>query len=200
MSENVDVVDATAAQQQPDALWVVLKMDDDDLRLYGPLNTKRAKGLINANNEEYSSDPKYGAFLFYDQGVMSKPSKALKELNPQAICVLGSSKKRRSAVTASASPATTTTVSSTPNDANGGGAAGKVKKTTKKETNKDRAPHPPSAYNLFMKDNLQIVKKANPALTHQEAFNQVTQLWNKMKEQNKTAGVTAVAAAAAEVA
>jgi hypothetical protein len=35
---------------------------------------------------------------------------------------------------------------------------------------KDKKPRAPSAYNQFMKKQLEVVKKSNPNLDHKEAF------------------------------
>lgn len=40
----------------------------------------------------------------------------------------------------------------------------------------------PSKYNEFMKTEIVNVKKANPSLTHKEAFSQAAANWSKNKE------------------
>ena len=44
----------------------------------------------------------------------------------------------------------------------------------------------PSAYNLFIKDNIASVREQNPDLNNKEVLSKVAKLWNKKKEeQNK---------------
>ena len=40
----------------------------------------------------------------------------------------------------------------------------------------------PTSYNLFMKKEIQRVKKNNPALDHKEAFKQAANNWSKNKK------------------
>jgi len=61
--------------------------------------------------------------------------------------------------------------------------ATKGKKDTK--TKKVKATRKPSAYNLFMKDNLSKFKKINSDMAHQDAFSAVAAMWADADENPK---------------
>ena len=56
-------------------------------------------------------------------------------------------------------------------------------KNDSKRAKKPRKPRQPSSFNIFMRDEVPRLKKANPKLTHQEAFSQAAQNWNKKKKE-----------------
>lgn len=47
---------------------------------------------------------------------------------------------------------------------------------------KANGPKKPTAYNLFMKKEIQRVKKNNPTLDHKEAFKQAAKNWGNNKK------------------
>jgi hypothetical protein len=60
-----------------------------------------------------------------------------------------------------------------------------VPKKSSKKTAKagaDKAKKGPSAYNLFMKDELAKIKKTNKDLSHKDAFKQAAANWSKAKK------------------
>ena len=70
-----------------------------------------------------------------------------------------------------------------------------TKKSKGKQSGEARAP---SAYNLFMKDHLPVVKEANPALSHKEAFTKAAGDWatselNPKREENLAAAAAKAA-------
>ena len=54
-----------------------------------------------------------------------------------------------------------------------------AKLNCKVSTKKLTGPKTPSPYNKFMKDQISIIKKDNPELTHKEAFRQAAAKWNE---------------------
>jgi hypothetical protein len=52
---------------------------------------------------------------------------------------------------------------------------------------KTKSTRTPSAYNKYMKDEIAKVKKANPELTHKEAFKVAANNWKTAKENPKAA-------------
>merc|ERR1719504_237476 len=56
-----------------------------------------------------------------------------------------------------------------------------AKKSAKKEK-KEKTPRAPSAYNIFMKEEIAKVKKANPSLDHKEAFKKAASNWKSAKK------------------
>ena len=58
------------------------------------------------------------------------------------------------------------------------------KKSAKKDK-KDKVPRAPSAYNLFMKDELVKVKKATPSIDHKAAFTKAAGNWATSKSNPK---------------
>ena len=59
---------------------------------------------------------------------------------------------------------------------------GKMKK--KKDPNAPKRP--PSAYNLFVKDAMEHIKKENPDISHPEAFKMAATMWREEKERNNS--------------
>merc|ERR1711998_648040 len=57
-----------------------------------------------------------------------------------------------------------------------------AKKTTAKKDAKEKKPRPPSAYNLFMKKELDKLKKSHPKLDHKERFKMAAGNWSKQKK------------------
>merc|ERR1711934_449392 len=58
-----------------------------------------------------------------------------------------------------------------------------AKKTTaKKADKKDKKPRAPSAYNIFMKKELEKLKKSQPKLDHKERFKMAAGNWSKNKK------------------
>ena len=60
--------------------------------------------------------------------------------------------------------------------------ADKPAKSSKKAEKKEKVKRAPSAYNLFMKEELAKVKKANPNMEHKEAFAAAAANWSKQKK------------------
>ena len=54
----------------------------------------------------------------------------------------------------------------------------KVKKTEDGEEKKKRAP---TAYNLFVKDTMGVVKEENPEMSRQDLMREVGRMWNEKK-------------------
>ena len=60
------------------------------------------------------------------------------------------------------------------------------KKKAKKETDEDEEPkkkREPTAYNLFVKEKMPIVKNDYPELSRQDLMKKVGELWKKQKEE-----------------
>jgi|UniRef100_A0A6C0JQ86 hypothetical protein len=51
----------------------------------------------------------------------------------------------------------------------------------KKKKAKAKAKRKPTAYNTFMKNEIKKVKKANPTISHTEAFKRAAANWNPKK-------------------
>ena len=48
---------------------------------------------------------------------------------------------------------------------------------TRKRRNEPRPPRPPSAYNLFMRDEIQRLKQLHPEMAHKEVFTMAAKNW-----------------------
>ena len=70
----------------------------------------------------------------------------------------------------------------------------KTKRVAKTGDNTDKPKKELNGYQLFMKEQIKIVKEENPSLTGPEVFSKIAELWKKKKED----AVAAVAAAASE--
>ncbi len=57
-----------------------------------------------------------------------------------------------------------------------------VKSVERKSVKKGGKKRKPSAYNLYMKNNLSSYKKDNPTATHQEAFKAIAKKWSDDKK------------------
>jgi hypothetical protein len=55
-------------------------------------------------------------------------------------------------------------------------------KAAKKTTEKKSGVKKPSPYNLFMKEELAKIKKANPKMEHKEAFKKAAATWTAKKK------------------
>ena len=73
----------------------------------------------------------------------------------------------------------------------------KTKRVAKTGDNTDKPKKELNGYQLFMKEQIKIVKEENPSLTGPEVFSKIAELWKKKKEDTGVA-VAAVAAAASE--
>jgi len=73
----------------------------------------------------------------------------------------------------------------------------KTKKVAKPSDNTDKPKKELNGYQLFMKEQIKIVKEENPSLTGPEVFSKIAELWKKKKE-DAGAAVAAVAAASSE--
>ena len=58
----------------------------------------------------------------------------------------------------------------------------KAKKTEEGEEKKKRAP---TAYNLFVKDTMGVVKEENPEMSRQDLMREVGRLWKEKKGEEK---------------
>ena len=48
---------------------------------------------------------------------------------------------------------------------------------------KEKKPRKPTAFQLYMKDNISKVKTENPAMTHKEAFSEAAKRYTQSKNQ-----------------
>ena len=62
----------------------------------------------------------------------------------------------------------------------------KAKKSSDDEEN-PKEKKPPSAYNIFVKENMNAVKEEYPDLTNQQRMSKIGELWAIKKEENKVA-------------
>jgi hypothetical protein len=64
---------------------------------------------------------------------------------------------------------------------------GKGEKKTRKKAKKDdggeeKKKREPTAYNLFVKDTMSVVKEENPGMSRQDLMREVSRMWKEKKE------------------
>ena len=67
----------------------------------------------------------------------------------------------------------------------------KTKRVAKTGDNTDKPKKELNGYQLFMKEQIKIVKEENPSLTGPEVFSKIAELWKKKKEDTGAAGAAA---------
>ena len=61
----------------------------------------------------------------------------------------------------------------------------KVRKKVKKEEGEEKKKREPTAYNLFVKETMPVVKEENPEMSRQDLMREVGRLWKEKKEGEK---------------
>lgn len=67
----------------------------------------------------------------------------------------------------------------------------KTKRVAKPSDDTDKPKKELNGYQLFMKEQIKIVKEENPSLTGPEVFSKIAELWKKKKEDAGAAGAAA---------
>ena len=58
----------------------------------------------------------------------------------------------------------------------------KVRKKVKKEEGEEKKKREPTAYNLFVKETMPVVKEENPEMSRQDLMREVGRMWKEKKE------------------
>ena len=59
----------------------------------------------------------------------------------------------------------------------------KAKKKVKKEEGEEKKKREPTAYNLFVKERMLVVKEDNPEMSRQDLMREVGRMWRERKEE-----------------
>ena len=59
----------------------------------------------------------------------------------------------------------------------------KVRKKVKKEEGEEKRKREPTAYNLFVKETISVVKEENPEMSRQDLMREVGRMWKEKKEE-----------------
>ena len=59
----------------------------------------------------------------------------------------------------------------------------KAKKKVKKEEGEEKKKREPTAYNLFVKERMSVVKEENPEMSRQDLMREVGRMWKEKKEE-----------------
>ena len=57
----------------------------------------------------------------------------------------------------------------------------KVRKKVKKEEGEEKKKREPTAYNLFVKDTMSVVREENPEMSRQDLMREVGRMWKEKK-------------------
>ena len=61
----------------------------------------------------------------------------------------------------------------------------KKRKKVKKEEGEEKKKREPTAYNLFVKERMSVVKEENPEMSRQDLMREVGRMWKEKKEEEK---------------
>jgi hypothetical protein len=61
----------------------------------------------------------------------------------------------------------------------------KTRKRAKKEEGSEKKKREPTAYNLFVKETMSVVKEENPEMSRQDLMREVGRMWKEKKEEEK---------------
>ena len=61
----------------------------------------------------------------------------------------------------------------------------KVRKKVKKEEGEEKKKREPTAYNLFVKETISVVKEENPEMSRQDLMREVGRMWKEKKGEEK---------------
>ena len=61
----------------------------------------------------------------------------------------------------------------------------KARKKVKKEEGEDKKKREPTAYNLFVKETMSVVREENPEMSRQDLMREVGRMWKEKKEGEK---------------
>ena len=63
------------------------------------------------------------------------------------------------------------------------GEKGEKRKKVKKEVVEEKKKREPTAYNLFVKETMSVVKEENPEMSRQDLMREVGRMWKERKEE-----------------
>ena len=64
----------------------------------------------------------------------------------------------------------------------------KVRKKVKREEGEEKKKREPTAYNLFVKETMSVVREENPEMSRQDLMREVGKMWKEKKEGEKKEG------------